>query len=240
MKNTKLFVATPMFGGQCFGAYAVSLLNLAYKCMETGTPLWLQTKYNESLVTRGRNDLVTDFLATDFTHLMFIDADIEFNAEDVLKMIDKDVDIIAGVYPKKLINWENVSNAVKSGVPPQDLHLFSSFQNVNTIDTKSAVIEDMNEAFEVRHAATGFMLIKREVFEKLADHMPKALSDNVNEQARRYTVFFDTSIRDGTYLSEDWHFCDAWRDIGGKIHIAPWVKLQHHGTHNFSGGLHVA
>jgi hypothetical protein len=108
-KPAKLFVATPMYGGLCTGGYTMGILN----CVQTFSPRNIQMYYsymmNESLITRARNGMAYDFLQSDATHLMFIDADISFNPKDIVRMINADKDIICGLYPKKEINWKLVS-----------------------------------------------------------------------------------------------------------------------------------
>ena len=110
----KVFIATPMYAGQCFGFYLQSLLQLNNMMRDKDLTTMMSFLFNESLITRGRNALVHQFLKTDCTHLFFIDADIRFNPADVFPMLEADKDVICGIYPKKEINWHNVSRAVEA------------------------------------------------------------------------------------------------------------------------------
>ena len=131
--KAKLFIGTPMYGGLCNGQYTLGLFQSAQVFSTNNVMVYYSFMQNESLITRGRNSLSRDFLNTDATHLMFIDADIGFNPEDILPMIDADKDIICGMYPKKEIDWVQVSEAVKAGVPPQELHKYTGAFVVNLV-----------------------------------------------------------------------------------------------------------
>jgi hypothetical protein len=115
---------------------------------------------------------------------------------------------------------------------------------VNLVDYQGEVTVPVNEPVEIFNGGTGFMLIKREVFEKLKDHVPTYLNDVLDlagtiGQRDEIHEFFATSIEPGTQrlLSEDYHFCRIWREIGGKVYAAPWCNLAHIGTYAFEGKL---
>lgn len=113
LRKNKLLVATPMYGGMSHGTYTKSCLDLQMMCAQYGVGTRFSFLFNESLITRARNYLVDEFLRTDFTHLVFIDADIHFNAQDILTLLALDKDVIGGPYPKKSINWANIAEAIK-------------------------------------------------------------------------------------------------------------------------------
>lgn len=241
-KQVSLFVATPMYGGLCNGQYAAGLLNSVSVFSKAGIAMQFAYMMNESLITRARNSLAYDFLQTDCTHLMFIDADIGFNAGDIPKMIEADKDIICGLYPKKEINWPRIEKAVKDGYITQDLHKFVGSFVVNAVG--DTVRGSVNDPVEISNGGTGFMLIKREVFEGLADKVPYYLNDmflsgddmSLRKQIKEY---FATSIEPDTkrLLSEDYHFCKIAREVGYKVYAAPWAELNHCGSYNFNGYL---
>ena len=174
-KKTSLFIATPMYGGLCNGAYAVGLLKSVSVFAQTGITMQFAYMMNESLITRARNSLAYDFLQTDCTHMMFIDADIGFNPGDIPLMVESDKDIICGLYPKKEINWPRIEKAVKDGYITQDLHKFVGSFVVNAVG--DSVQGSVADPVEITNGGTGFMLIKREVFEGLADKVPYYLND---------------------------------------------------------------
>lgn len=240
----KLFVATPMYGGLCTGGYTMGIL----ECVQTFMPHKIQMYYsymmNESLITRARNGMAYDFLKSDATHLMFIDADISFNPKDIVRMIEADKDIICGLYPKKEINWHLVEQAVKKGVDYKDLPAYTGSFVVNLVGGAHEQTGDINTPMEIDNGGTGFMLIKRNVFEALQDKVPTYTNDMIqiidkNPQRKIIHEFFATSIDETTnrLLSEDYHFCKLARQNGFKVYAAPWANLTHTGTYMFSGQL---
>lgn len=242
--KAKLFIATPMYGGLCTGGYTMGILNCVQAFMPNRIQMYFAYMQNESLITRARNSLAFDFLRSGATHLMFIDADISFNPEDIVKMIDADKDIICGLYPKKEINWNLVSKAVQDGVPPQELHNHTGAFVVNLVGNKTVQKGDLHEPMEIANGGTGFMLIKRHVFEALKDKVPTYTNDmhfvvEVSPEKRVIHEFFATSIDEESnrLLSEDYHFCKLARKHGFKVYAAPWAQLVHSGTYNFSGSL---
>lgn len=235
--NIKLFVATPVYGNMCTGSYALSIFKLGMVCVENNIPIQLDTIYNDALITRARNILVDNFLNSDCSHLLFIDSDISFEVDHVFSMLNCDLDVIGGLYPQKSIDWNLIKNAVLDDVPVDQLKYCTGYLNFNNINKIPSF--NINEPLEVRHVPTGFMMIKREVFEKLNDITPSYnVYDNTDTFQKTVKAYFDTSISNnefGIYNSEDWHFCDQWRGIGGKVYLAPWVQLTHYGTYAFQG-----
>ena len=242
--TVKIFVATPMYGGLCVGGYTVGLLNSVQEFMRNGIQMYYGYMMNESLITRARNTLAYDFLDTDATHLMFIDADITFNPADIVSMVNADKDIICGLYPKKEINWKTVAEAVKQGVDYTELPNYTGSFVVNLVGDVAQATGDVNEPMEIDNGGTGFMLIKRAVFEALKPTVPTYTNDQIlmadkNPVKKIIHEFFATSIDEvsNRLLSEDYHFCKIARQQGFKVYAAPWAKLSHSGTYNFSGTL---
>jgi hypothetical protein len=244
-KPAKLFVATPMYGGLCTGGYTMGVLNMAGEFSKAGIQMYYSYMMNESLITRARNGMAYDFMQSDATHLMFIDADITFNPADIVRMIQADKDIICGLYPKKEINWMLVADAVKKGVDYKDLHNYTGSFVVNLVGGARESTGNINIPMEIDNGGTGFMLIKREVFQTLQPTVPKYTNDMIlivdkNPQKKIIDEFFATSIDEESgnrLLSEDYHFCKIARKAGFKVFAAPWANLTHSGTYNFSGTL---
>jgi hypothetical protein len=239
----KLFIATPMYGGMCAGFYTQAILQLQAICQQNRIDMAASFMFNESLITRARNALTHNFLKSGFSHLMFIDADIKFNPQDVVSMLLADKDVICGIYPKKEINWGLVKQASDAGIPAEHLKLYSGSHVVNLADHAGHAEFNVAEPAEIWNGGTGFMMIKREVLDKLAPHVNSYINNMhdlnqviVNDEIKE---FFTTSIEPETQhlLSEDYHFCRTWRDNGGKIYAAPWVQLGHVGTYLFDGSL---
>ena len=244
MQDNKVFVATPMYGGMCAGYYVQSVMQMQNIFSQQGIETQYSFMFNESLITRARNALTATFLKTDCTHLMFIDADIKFDPNAILAMLEVDKDIICGIYPKKEINWESVKQAMDAGVPNDRLKHHTGSFVVNLVDYQGEVTVPVNQPVEIFNGGTGFMLIKREVFEQLADKVPSYSNDvgdlsGQMKQAEKIYEYFATSIEPETnrLLSEDYHFCRIWRMNGGKVYAAPWAQLSHIGTYAFEGQL---
>jgi hypothetical protein len=252
LRQNKLFVATPMYGGMAHGLYIKSCLDLQNVMSKYGIETKFSFLFNESLITRARNYLVDEFLRTDCTHLLFLDSDIGYTAQDVVALMALDKDVIGGPYPKKAINWENVAKAARQhpDLEPHELEKLVGQYVFNVVKgTKSFSV---TEPLEVMEIGTGYMMVKREVFDKMKDAYPMIhyKPDHVGQSnfdgSRYIHAYFDTvidytdSITGGgsdRYLSEDYMFCQMWRKIGGQIYLCPWMKTQHVGSYAFSGNM---
>lgn len=240
----KIFIATPMYGGLCSGLYTMGMISVSNVLNGAGVPFSYNHLMNESLITRARNLLAHNFLSTSFTHLMFIDADIGFHANDIVSMLAANKDIICGIYPKKEINWPLIETAVKKGVPTPYLEKFSGSFVVNLADSAREQSFDPTTPLKIDNGGTGFMLIRREVFEVLSEYVPRYTHDmqrpgEAEDQPRRISEFFATSIdeKSNRLLSEDYHFCKLARERGFTIWAAPWTQLVHCGTYVFNGAI---
>jgi hypothetical protein len=159
-------------------------------------------------------------------------------------MVLADVDVICGIYPKKEINWQSVEAAVQRGEPWQNLKRHTASFVINLLDGAQSITTPVGMPFEILAGGTGCMLIKRHVIERMVQVVPSYISDtmdlsNTIDAGARIANVFDTSIDAASerLLSEDYHFCFKWREMGGKIHAAPWVQLTHTGNYNFEGGM---
>ena len=251
LRKRKIFVATPMYGGMCTGQYCKSSADLAILSSKYGMDVRFFYLYNESLITRARNYLVDEFLRSDCTHLMFIDADIGFDPDDVIALsviaeTGSDKEVVCGPYPKKCISWEKIKKAVDRGFAdknPQDLEKYVGDYVFNPTDGQESIA--LNEPVEVLEGGTGFMIIQRGVFEKYKKAYPHLAykPDHVRTEhfdgSREIHAYFDCVIDPKTkrYLSEDYMFCQYSRDAGIKVWLCPWMKLEHQGTYVFGGSL---
>jgi hypothetical protein len=246
LEGKSLYIATPMYGNQCNGGYMQACMRLQRMCLELGVRFELYTLFNESLVTRARNVCVHEFLKTDYTHMMFIDADIVFDPVDVLKMLTYDRDIMCGPYSKKKIRWDRVMQALSKGslnLGSKDtaIESFTGDFFFNAVDAKARV--STFTPIEITEAGTGFMMIKRECFKKFEEAYPelKYISDTSGKDGEFYkqemVAYFDTIIDQKTrrYLSEDYMFCQHSRNIGLKVWLCPWARLQHIGNYTYKG-----
>lgn len=257
LRKRKLFVAAPMYGGMCAGMFAKSTNDLSALCTHYGIELRFYYLFNESLITRARNYCVDEFLRSDSTHLMFIDSDIGFDPKDVLSLLalaeghesindGNPLDIVCGPYPKKTISWEKVKQAVDKGVADEDPNELENFVGdyvFNPVSGQGQI--RISEPTEVLEGGTGFMMIRRETFEKFREAYPELSykPDHVRTAAfdgsREIHCFFDALIDEKSrrYLSEDYMFCQWARNVGLKVWMCPWMQMKHVGTYIFGGSL---
>jgi hypothetical protein len=252
LRKNKLFVATPMYGGMSHGLYVKSCLDLQTVMMRYGIEVKFSFLFNESLITRARNYLVDEFLRTDFTHMLFIDSDIHFDPNDIVALMALDKDVVGGPYPKKSINWGNIAETARKNpdLNPKELENLVGEYVFNVV--KGTQQFQVSEPLEVMEIGTGHMMIKREVFDKMAVEYPtiRYKPDHVGQAhfdgSRYIHAYFDTvidtkeSIVGGgsdRYLSEDYMFCQMWRKMGGQIFLCPWMRTQHIGTYAFTGNM---
>lgn len=248
VRSNKFFVATPCYGGQLMEPYFRSTVKLMTFFNQNQIPLAFGTIANESLVTRARNVLLAYFLNSDYTHLLYIDADIEFQVEDVLKLYAADKDVVVGAYPKKGVAWqrikESITNDPAKEMTDKDIASFGSDYAVNFkfVDKEAKSIAVENGLVKLHDAGTGFMMIKREAILKLIKAFPEIkynndVNINNNDLSDKFYALFDTMIDpiDKRYLSEDYTFCRRWQEIGGDIWLDPSISLNHYGHFCFQG-----
>lgn len=248
-ERTKIFLATPAYGGLCHHLYVASLVGLVSICARFGVECAIRISSGEALITRARNLLAAEFLASDATHLLFVDADQGFDPRDVLRMLRADLDVVAAIAPGKMTAWDQVADAAHAGVTdPEALRQAGASFVVNFASelvggTREVTVAstEWGRFVEVTEAGTGVMLIKRAVLERMAEHYGDRITYAVDypptEAGTKRSAFFDTAIDPETrrYMSEDYLFCQRWRAMGGKVHAALDVKVTHSGTATFAG-----
>lgn len=251
LQKKKLFVATPMYGGQCAGMYTRSIADLAAICAQYQIPLQLYYLFNESLITRARNYCVDEFLRSDATHLMFIDSDIGFNPQDVIALLalqtdESEYDVIGGPYPKKCISWEKIKLAVDKGAADEDPNVLEKFVGDYVFNPKGGQKEiPIGQPVEVMEIGTGFMMIRRKTFDVYKEKYPELSykPDHVRTEAfdgsREIHAYFDCIIdpKSKRYLSEDYMFCYNTEKAGMKVWLCPWMSMNHVGSYVFGGSL---
>ena len=233
--NLHLVIGTPMYGGMCTSEYTQSLLNLSESANKSDVKLTTIFLGNESLIQRGRNTVAHHFMnLPDATHLLFIDADIKFRTEDIVRMIQADKSLIIGPVGLKGYNWDEIRQAAING--EDDIGRTGGVFNINKLPGIDMV--DENTPFEIEHGGNAFMMIRRDVFETLKPHTPiytnggRSLPDGVE-----IFDYFRVEINKDTnhLLSEDYFLCHSYRQVGGKVWCAPWVETGHFGSHLFNG-----
>jgi hypothetical protein len=215
LKTTRVHIMMPCYGGMLTESTFMSYIKWANTCRQLGIDWTMETMTNESLISRARNTLTAKFLHNkESTHLMFIDADIGWEPWHLLVMLNAQKDVIGGLYPMKSLPVKWCVNGFEG-----------------------AATDDNGNLQEVSKTGTGFLLIKREVFEKLNAHPATkpfindiGLPPELNPYMKTY---FDTAVRENRYYSEDWTFCENWRDLGGQVWVDKRVLLKHTGTYVF-------
>jgi hypothetical protein len=237
-------IATPCFGGQVASIYAGSIFRLQRAVRsKSNMDLKILMRDGDALITRARSNLVTLFLEdTSATHLLFVDADIGFEPEQVFRLIESGADVVAGVYPVKRVNWDKARQMLASNRPKL---ASASLDYVLEIDDPDHVVV-FNGFTRVRYAGTGFLMIRRHVLERMCQHPAYAplqffrehSLDALAGSANRFALF-ECMIdpKTGTYLSEDFAFCKRWTDIGGEIWADVESRLDHVGPSVFHGDL---
>ncbi len=232
-----VFVATPCFGGLVSQHYMQSILALMQFSGAAGFDAALALLGHDLLITRSRNTLVSQFLQTpQATHLLFIDADISFEAEQVFHMLSFNQDFVAGVYPLKVIDWSNA--AIRRAASKTESFQAAPLLYVGTLCPGA---EREGRFATAIYCGGGFMLLKRRVIERMIEAYPQTRYASAhaysNAPGGASYALFDCMIDKETnaYVSEDFGFCQRWRDIGGKIWLDTEGKLTHIGAYNFQG-----
>lgn len=214
LRTTKVHIAMPCYGGMLTESTFMSFIKWANTARQLGIDWTLETMVNESLISRARNTLTAKFLEQEgATHLFFVDADIGWEPWHLLVLLNHDKDVIGGLYPMKTMPIKWVVNG---------------FEGAETGE---------NGLQEVSKAGTGFLLMKRHVFEKMQSHPAvKPYKNDIGldpKYDKHLKTYFDTAVRQGRYYSEDWTACENWRDLGGKVYVDKRVLLRHSGSYVF-------
>ena len=244
MDYSKVNIFYPVIGytGMVHSDYMMSTIDFLSVCRQKGIKIGLRSIWFESLISRGRNAAVAFMLNNDYTHLLFVDTDIQFGAFDVLKLIDEDDDVVVGVYPKKYFNGQKIELMASTGkLPEYWRHLATDFST--ELDFEEFKKSKTQTSVEAKYAATGFMLIKRECIEKIIKEKPELYYkndiDGYMDAGDNFYDIFQCKVNEETkkYESEDYGFCKLWTSLGGKIKVVSDVNLGHRGFNTYLGNL---
>lgn len=229
----KILICTPTYGYSCDIRYLKCLLETKDFLLSKGIDVDISFIGYESLISRGRNTFVARFLADPKnTHLLFIDGDIMWEKEDVLKLIIKNKSIIGGLYPQKKYDWKKLDSASND----ESYKLLK--YNVNFLKNNTRV---NNGLISVKSIATGFMMIQRNVFLRMIYNFPEMkYCDDINccknkDEEKYLYAFFDCAVIDNHYLSEDYFFCNLWKKLNGNVYADLSINLCHIGSEIYSG-----
>lgn len=207
----KLMIAIPSYNEMVHSKLMLDLIDIL---KEAHFEYIIKVKCG-SLITRIRNDFVADFLGSDCSHLLFIDADLYDFKETLLDLLCADTPkVCGGIYRKKQLK---------------------EAYNVNLCMSIEETLDSRNGAFiEVKHIPTGLMIIQKSVFYQLILSYPERRY--LDKDTIKYN-FFDAGVIGDRYLSEDYYFCELYRAIGGKVHAVIDSTMVHHGTLNYKGNF---
>ena len=243
LARMSVYIATPMFGGRAHARYCDSLMRLLDRLQREGFDAQLDAVGNESLIQRARNLMADRFLRSRCAHLLFIDSDIAFEPDEVLRLLRSGLPLVSGAYPKKYYDWAKIRARLDAGAgePVQTVGLD---YNVN-MDPVGLGLQD--GFVPVLDTATGFLLIARDVLQ--AVHAAHPELECVNDitihtgevQRQRYRAVFECMIDPDSrrYLSEDFSFLRRAQALGYRVHCDLQSRLTHIGTLELPGACPV-
>lgn len=243
LKNQHLVIATPCYGGQVFQNYFMSVLRFVFAANQVGLPISFIVRGGDSLIPRQRNSIVAEFMSVpEYTHLLWIDADIGFEPDQIFRLLMADREVAGGVYPLKKIVMPDIMP--EGGMTRE--HFQNLYANYPFNPVQGAAIDEQG-FIEVLDLPTGMMMIRREVFTKMAENYPglrykpdfmlglETISEKIDDY---YFRFYDVMTEEnGRYLSEDYAFCRRWQKIGGVVYADVLSNLSHQGTHMYQGNF---
>lgn len=238
MRTVNLFIATPCYGGNLTSRYVLSLLGTQSLLIQNGIGYSVYF-HTDSLITRARNSIASHFLRQRvFTHLLFVDADLAFDPSIVLRFLDFDKEVVGGVYPVKQLD---IGAIRRSAIADDRVAEAVSYNYSSSIYLHENNMPE-NGFIRVNYAATGFLMIKREVLERMVEAYPglRYQDDFTRLDPIPAYALFDTMIEEGRFLPEDYAFCKRWRDLGGEIWADVASKFAHIGSYIYSGDIAAA
>jgi hypothetical protein len=255
-------ILTPCFGAICYVNYVHCLITTMETFRKYNIGISVDFCKNDSLVSRARNNLVARAMNNPkMTHIMFIDNDITWDPIDIIKLLLSKKQLVGGIYPLKHYNWDFLINDKKN--PTSNNITKDWINNKNNSQFKDLISDDNmlqhkmlsynvnyltntinveNNLTNVKHLATGFMMIQRNVFDSLFKAFPSTkYTDDVSflrpEENKYAYALFDCGVEDDHYYSEDWMFCHRWTKLGGAVYIDVTINLTHTGIEDYKGSL---
>lgn len=222
-----LYIATPIYGEVVNAGYMDSILSLSKELQTAGIPSIRQHIMHTSLITKARNECITNFMNnTKFDYFLFIDADISFKAIDVIRLMNYDKPLVAGTYPKKHLNWQDIHKCFYTKPPESSKELLQITSEYTIYDKKENKRCKETNLLEVERVGTGFMMIKRDLIKKIAKKYKELM---YIEGGKKGYGLFESAIINKEHLSEDYAFCERVKSVDEKIYIDDTIELNHHG-----------
>lgn len=220
LAGRKVFIALPAYDFKVSLKLAISLARFAQEAPKHGIAIEIGSICGCSVVSRARNLLAKDMLESNCTDLMFIDSDINFQPEDVFRLLAWTSD------PKK---------GIVAGVPRTRK---TEKVYISTLDFDENNELTMNGMGLVRakRVATAFMMVRREVFEKMVEAHPE-WNYYDDRSDRMLNAMFDFKVTEEGYIGEDFLFCDRTRELGFEVWVDPTISLGHMGVQEYEGNF---
>lgn len=213
----KLFIGLPAYDFKVSLKLAISLAKLAQAAPQYGIELQIGSICGCSVVSRARNLIAQDLIESDCDSLLFIDSDINFEPDDVLR----------------LMAWSKPGYDIVAGVPrtrSEDKVYIATLDH----DADGNVTMNGHGLVRAKRVATAFMLIRREVITSMQDAHPDWKYYDKRTD-RTVPALFDFKLTEEGYIGEDFLFCDRARELGFSVWIDPAIKLGHMGVQEYMG-----
>lgn len=226
----KLFVATPAYGGHVHVNYMKSMLSLQKMLADENIAFEFFTISFDSLIPRARNVCAMQFLKSDATHMIFIDADIIFQPEDIVRMLRSQKELVCGIYAKKAFNFDKVKEVAATCHDMKELTELCARYNVNLSPNDTTLHDGF---LKVNYSPTGFMMIRKDALHGFVDEHPELAYKN---DIRGYGFgepchdIFKCGVINERYLSEDYYFCHLWRASKRDVWVDFKTNLGHIGN----------
>ena len=224
---TGLLISTPCYGGVVTNVYLHSIQPMITMFLKLGLKVTLLTLPDEAVISRARDQFMAWFAASAHSHMLCIDADVQWAKEDVIRLMLCGHEFIMGSYPRKIMPdpGKPMSYPVVWRLPGEDGKL-------ETCPTCGAIRIDGGPA--------GFMMVRKSVAEKMTAAYPEFKYEGLGkfpEQDKHLHAFYNPILENGVLWSEDLSFCRRWSAIGGEIWLDPTIKLNHQGQYLYRGNI---
>lgn len=242
----KLFIPIIAYGGQVHAEFMLSMMSLMQSLLKSGMTGSFHPITSESLISRGRNGAAAHFLNSGCDYMLFVDTDMSFTVKDFNELARVKKPLTIGAYCKKYIQQRKLElyGKLKNNKFESDWKDYVTDFSTEVPDKYWNGTEKISKHIKVNYGATGFMLIHRSVFETIIEKKPELKYINdidfYSSAGNNFYDFFSVKVNPVTrkYESEDYGFCQLWKECGGEIHCATDTNLVHIGRHHYTGNLY--
>tara|TARA_R100001015_G_C4598240_1_gene153308 strand:- start:40 stop:795 length:756 start_codon:yes stop_codon:yes gene_type:complete len=242
----KLFIPIIAYGGQVHAEFMMSMMRLQIELVRKRITAQYHPITAESLISRGRNSAAALFLQSDCDYMFFVDTDIAFAPNDFNEIAKVNKPLAIGAYCKKYIRKDKLVNYAKRNSEFEENweSYVTDFSTEIPPDIKLDTVGHCDNVINVNYGATGFMLIHKSVFKTIIKKRPDLKYENdidfYSSAGDNFYDFFSVGVNPKTkkYESEDYGFCQLWKECGGEIYCATDTNLTHIGRHKYQGNLY--